>query len=72
MTPRAIPFADLRSLLPLARRTTLVRAAAAVVLVALALAAVLLGRHPDVRESSVLPKRSNGIVVLDLSASIST
>ena len=71
MTPRAIPFADLRSLLPLARRTTIVRAAAAVVLVALALAAVLLGRHPDVHESSVLPKRSNGIVVLDLSASIS-
>jgi hypothetical protein len=72
MSPRAIPFADVPSLLPLARRTTLVRAAAAVVLVALALAAVLLGRHPDVRESTVLPKRSNGIVVLDLSASIST
>ena len=71
MTPRAIPFADVRSLLPLARRTTLVRTAAAIVLVALAVAAVLLGRHPQVRESTVLPKRSNGIVVLDLSASIS-
>ena len=46
MSRRAIPFADLRSLLPLARRTTLVRAAAAVVLVALALAAVLLGATP--------------------------
>jgi hypothetical protein len=72
MIPRAIPFADVRSLLPLARRTTLLRAAAAAVLVALALAAVLLGRHPEVRESTILPKRSNGIVVLDLSASIST
>ena len=72
MSPRAIPFADVRSLLPLARRTTLVRAAAAVVLVALALAAVLVGRNPQVRESTVLPTRSNGIVVLDLSASIST
>lgn len=72
MIPRAIPFADVRSLLPLARRTTLVRAAATVVLVALALAAILLGRHPQVRESTVLPTRSNGIVVLDLSASIST
>ena len=72
MSPRAIPFADVRSLLPLARRTTLVRATAAVVLVALALAAVLVGRNPEVRESTVLPKRSNGIVVLDLSASIST
>ena len=71
MTPRAIPFADVRSLLTLARRTALVRATAAVLLVALAVAAVLLARHPDVRESSVLPKRSNGIVVLDLSASIS-
>ncbi len=71
MTPRAIPFADVRSLLRLARRTTLVRTAAAVVLVALTVAAVLLGRHPEVRESTVLPKRSNGIVVLDLSASIS-
>ena len=72
MIPRAIPVADVRDLLPLARRTTLVRAAAAVALVALALAAVLLGRDPEVRRSTVLPKRSNGIVVLDLSASIST
>ena len=72
MSRRAIPFADVRSLFPLARRTTLVRAAAAVVLAGLALAAVLIGREPDVRESNVLPKRSNGIVVLDLSASIST
>ena len=71
MTPQAIPFADVRSLLRLARRTTLVRTAAAAVLLALAVAAVLLGRHPEVRESTVLPKRSNGIVVLDLSASIS-
>ena len=72
MSPRAIPFADVRSLLPLARRTTLVRVVVAIVLIALALAAVLVGREPDVRESTVLPKRSNGIVVLDLSASIST
>jgi hypothetical protein len=71
MTPRAIPLADARSLLRLARRTTLVRTAAAVLLIALAIAAVLLGRDPQVRETSVLPKRSNGIVVLDLSASIS-
>jgi len=72
MRPRAIPFADVRGLLPLARRTTVVRTAAAVLLLALAIAAILLGRHPQVRESSVLPKRSNGIIVLDLSASIST
>lgn len=72
MRPRAIPFADVRGLLPLARRTTVVRIGAAVLLLALALAAILLGRNPQVRESTVLPKRSNGIVVLDLSASIST
>jgi hypothetical protein len=70
--PRAIPFADVRGLLPLARRTTLVRTSAAVLLLALAVAAILLGRHPEVRETTLLPTRSNGIIVLDLSASIST
>jgi hypothetical protein len=68
----AIPLADVRGLLPLARRTAVVRIAAAVALVLLACLAILLGRHPHLRESSFLPARSNGIVVLDLSASIST
>ncbi len=72
MRPSAIPFADVRGLLPLARRTTLVRTSAAVLLLALAVAAILLGRHPEVRETTLLPTRSNGIIVLDLSASIST
>jgi hypothetical protein len=70
--PDAIPLADVRGLLPLARRTTVVRGAAAAILLALASAAILLGRHPHVRESGLLPARSNGVVVLDLSASISS
>jgi hypothetical protein len=49
-----------------------VRAAAAVALLALATAAVLLLRDPHVRETRFLPAGSNGVVVLDLSASIST
>jgi hypothetical protein len=68
----AIPLADVQGLLPLARRTAAVRAAAAVGLVGLVLVAILIGREPHVRESSLLPARSNGILVLDLSASISS
>jgi hypothetical protein len=71
-SPDAIPLADVRGLLPLARRTAAVRAAATVALLALVAAAILLGRDPNVRESTFLPARSNGVVVLDLSASISS
>jgi hypothetical protein len=67
----AIPLAGARTLARVARRTALVRAALALVLVLLAGAAILLGRHPHVREIGFLPRGTNGIVVLDLSASIS-
>jgi hypothetical protein len=69
---RAIPLANVRELLPLARRTAIVGTVVTAGLVALVLAAVLIGRDPHVRESSLLPERSNGIIVLDLSASISS
>jgi hypothetical protein len=69
---QAIPLADTTALLTPARRTTVIRVGAAVGLVALAGAAILLGRHPRVHEVSFLPQQSNGIVVLDLSASISS
>jgi hypothetical protein len=69
---QSIPLADPAPLQPAARRTAFVRAAAAVGLLALASAAILLGRHPDVHEVRFLPQRSSGIVVLDLSASISS
>jgi hypothetical protein len=70
--PDAIPLADARGLLPLARRTAAVRAGAAAGLVALVVAAILVGREPHTRESTLLPARSDGIIVLDLSASISS
>jgi hypothetical protein len=69
---QSIPLADPAPLRPAARRTVIVRAGAAVGLLALAALAILLGRHPDVHEVRFLPQRSSGIVVLDLSASISS
>jgi hypothetical protein len=68
---RVIPLADPRPLLAAARRTTIVRVGAGVGLLALAVAAILVSRHPDTHEQRFLPQGSNGIVVLDLSASIS-
>jgi hypothetical protein len=70
--PDRVPLADADALRPLARRTAVVRAAAAVALLALVALAILAGRHPHVHELRLLPDRSNGIVVLDLSASISS
>ena len=69
---QAIPLADTAPLAAAARRTAALRVAAALALLGLAAAAVILGRHPNTREVRFLPERSNGIVVLDLSASISS
>jgi hypothetical protein len=69
---RVIPLATTRELLGPARRTQVVRAAAALGLLALALIAILVSRHPRTHEIRFLPAGSNGIVVLDLSASISS
>ncbi|MGZ8694946.1 MAG: vWA domain-containing protein [Gaiellaceae bacterium] len=72
MSRRVIPLADPRPLLGVARRTAVIRFGAAAGLVVLAVAAILAARHPHAREARFLPEGSNGIVVLDLSASIST
>ena len=69
---QSIPLADTSPLARAGRRTTAIRIGAAAGLVALAVAAVLIGRHPRVHEVRFLPENSNGIVVLDLSASISS
>jgi hypothetical protein len=72
MSKDAIPVTGASTFASLARRTTALRLGAAAVLLVLALAAVLLGRHPRVHELNFLPTGSNGVVVLDVSASISS
>lgn len=67
-----IPLADVRRLAPLRRRTALVRAALGVVLVALVAAIAATSVHAQSPSLRFLPRGSTGIVVLDLSASIST
>ena len=67
----AIPLGDAPALRPAARRTDAIRVLLAAILLALAVATVLLAGQPRVRQLHVLPPGSNGIVVLDLSASIS-
>jgi hypothetical protein len=72
VTGRALPLVDAPHLAAAARRTRLERLA---VLGAVALAvavAVAASRHPRLEGAATLPPGSDGIVVLDLSASIST
>jgi hypothetical protein len=68
----AIPVAGASGLAAFARRTRALRIGAALALLVLAAAAILLGRHPHVHEVNFLPAGSNGVVVLDVSASISS
>lgn len=68
---RTIPYAGARVFAQVAARTTLVRAALSIVLVALVLATAAAARHPQLNEPQFTPPRAGGIVVLDLSASIS-
>jgi hypothetical protein len=67
-----IPFADLSGLRDATRRTTLLRALLAAALLGLALVGLLAALRLEPREETLLPEGSDGIVVLDLSASISS
>ena len=67
-----IPLADSAELAPAWRRTRAVRVALAVALVLLVIVTALLASRPTSHPLRFLPKASNGIVVLDLSASISS
>jgi hypothetical protein len=67
-----LPLADAGELRPAARRTRIVRIVLAVVLVALTLGAAQLARSAHVQRTSLLPGNTSGMLVLDLSASIST
>jgi hypothetical protein len=69
---RTIPYAGLRAFAQIAARTTLARAALSIALVALVLATAAAARHPQLNEPTFTPPHAGGIVVLDLSASISS
>jgi hypothetical protein len=66
-----VPYTGAQTLARAAARTTVVRVALALVLVALVVLTALAARHPQVNKRPLLPPNSGGIVVLDLSASIS-
>jgi hypothetical protein len=68
----AIPLADAPALRARARATLAIRTALAAVAIAAALAFLLIARHPQTRTIAGLPHDANALVVLDLSASIST
>jgi hypothetical protein len=68
----AIPLAGLGRLERARRRTTAIRAALAALLVVLVVATTVLATRPAGKTLSFLPGGATGIVVLDLSASIST
>jgi hypothetical protein len=68
----AIPLPGAAALSRAARRTRLIRGVLALVLVVLVLLAASSGRHPAAPRPGSLPVRSGDVVVLDLSASISS
>jgi hypothetical protein len=68
----AIPLADARSLRLPAQRTLAVRTVLAVAAVAALVAFLLVSRHPNTRTIVPLPSHADAILVLDLSASISS
>ena len=68
---RPIPYGELEAVSALTRRTRALRALLALAALAAAVGVVVLGRG-DARSAALLPPGSDGLVVLDLSASIST
>ena len=73
MSSSRLPVADIAELLPAWRRTTVIRALLGVLLVALVLVAAFQSSHgTGHRPLQLLPRATNAIVVLDLSASISS
>ena len=68
----SIPLADYGRLGRARRRTTVTRAALGALLVGLVIATAITALRPSAKTLSFLPHGSTGIVVLDLSASIST
>jgi hypothetical protein len=69
---KSIPLAQLELLASSRRRTTAVRAGLGAGVAALLVVAATIAFHPSQREVRFLPQASDGIVVLDVSASISS
>ena len=69
---RGIPLADARSFATAAKRTAIIQAAGLALLLGLVALGVQLARTPVEQQHQFLPGGSSGIVVLDLSASISS
>jgi hypothetical protein len=69
---RSLPLADAGALARLAWWTRIGRVSVALLLVAVVAGAALAGRHPSATAAPYLPNGTDGLVVLDLSASIST
>jgi hypothetical protein len=72
VTSSGIPLTDARRLSGYVHRTLVVEVAALVAAVALVLGFALGSRHPQISAVTSLPTNANAIVVLDLSASISS
>jgi hypothetical protein len=68
----ALPLADAATLHPRIRRTLVVRLVLALTFLGAALAAVLVAREPRTRITVSLPESGRTVVVLDVSASISS
>jgi hypothetical protein len=67
-----LPLSDAPLLRRVSLRTRAIRIALVAAVAACAVAVALVSRHPATTSHPYLPSQSNGIVVLDLSASIST
>jgi hypothetical protein len=67
----AVPYTGAQTLVRAAARTSVVRAVLALALIALVVLTALAARHPRLDKHPLLPANAGGIVVLDLSASIS-
>jgi len=69
---RSIPYAGTAGLARLAARTTFVRAVLWVALFVLVITTALVARHPHASEQPFVAPQAGGVVVLDLSASITS
>jgi hypothetical protein len=67
-----VPFSGAQALARIAARTTVARVVLGVALVALVLATAAAARHPKLDKRPLLSPNAGGMVVLDLSASISS